>query len=104
VTGGLAGVLGAALVDADGADPEADGEALEAERLGDAAADGFGAAAWPGVRADRGPCGTVAVAMPMGLASAQAPARAESHAPAVCSAVTVPGTGGAAAEPGPRVR
>jgi hypothetical protein len=30
VTGGLARVLGAALVDADGADPEADGAALEA--------------------------------------------------------------------------
>jgi hypothetical protein len=115
VTGGLTEELGAALADADGPDEVdgVDGAALGAERLGDDAA-GFGRATWPVARAGRVPCGTAAVAvpMPMGLASAQtpaaapapAPAREESHTPSVCSAVTVPRAGGAAAEPGPRVR
>src|ERR1019366_2991281 len=91
VAGGLAEVLGAAL-------------GAEAGWRGDAEADGVGRARWRLGRAVGAPCGTAAAPMPMGLGSAQAPARAEPHASVVCSEVTVPRADGAAAEAGPRVR
>jgi hypothetical protein len=97
VAPGVAEVLGAALAGVDAVD-------AEAEWLGEAEADGVGWArrrlGWTG----GAPGGTVAALMPMGLGSAQAPARAEPHASVVCNEVTVPRADGATAETGPRVK
>jgi hypothetical protein len=95
VAGGLAEGLGETL-------DETDVGGLDAAWLDDGGADALGRAAGWVARSGGAACGRVAVLM--GPRSAQAPARVEPQASAVCSAVTVPREDGAAAEPAPRLR
>jgi hypothetical protein len=94
VAGGPAGALGETLA-------ETDADGLDAGRVEDGDADALGrTAGWVA-----GAGGSVAVLMPTGPRSAQAPpSRAEPQASAVCSAVTVPREDGDAAELAARVR
>ena len=80
---------------------ETDADGLDAGRVEDGDADALGrTAGWVA-----GAGGSVAVLMPTGPRSAQAPpSRAEPQASAVCSAVTVPREDGDAAELAARVR